>query len=407
MLLLYDSKCSLCKKLAYDIHFSSGQSIDIESLYSPGAQEVLAKVYPQGWAHDFYLIQNGSCKRGARALPSLMRAVGVKRMTSLCAEYGYIKLRPRTCDRGGADRMHPSKRHFLRYAAMAPLAYVFSKLAYAEPVAPNVESGTFLVHIAEVISEGAGRYTARAYECTDCARTAVKEKGVSAGSTVALLEKKELLALTSPQLKIQRVTYLKTAAASDGAHLSTNMTVCATMLDTALYNLSVSVGQGQTTSLVALGQHDLPLPAIDFVVYRGEGDDASSYFSAYAAGVAELARLHSRAGRSNLGRTYLEMNRGLTEMGTRYAESVTDVATPIRNELVLTSMPEALKFFGLPGRLVPKTGASDSSCDCSCSCGACCGCGCTLGICVTPDPCFCDCCIGCGCGCGCCLGGAS
>lgn len=419
MLLIYDSKCQLCKNLAYKIHFSTDTAVEIQPLNSPAAHQSLKQFYPDGWTHDFYVVQNGRCKKGVWAVPTLARAVGARHMASLLAEYGYYRLSPKSCARvhqngaGRTDGTQLSKRRFIKLAAMTPLLAGFSKVARAYPLSEAPAEGGFLVHVAEINTDQGDNFQVKTYRCTTCGRTPVKENGLSNGSTARLIEKSDLLntrvkALATngdePLLKIQRVQYEKSSV-NAGERLDTQMTVVASMLDHPNYNLSVSVGEGRATTLVGMAQHDLPLPALDFVVVHGETADAASYFAAYAQGVRGLAKLHASEGRPGLATIYREVESGLSELGGRYAEAVDVSVQPIRNEFVLTSMPEALRFFGLPSQIreqQQKAAAEASGCDCTCSCGVCCGCGCTLGLCVSPDPCFCDCCVGCGCGCGCC-----
>ena len=75
MLLLYDAKCPVCRNLAQRIHFVTEKKVEIRSLSTPEAHTVLEKFYPEGWPHDFYVVENGSCKRGVRALPKLLKSV--------------------------------------------------------------------------------------------------------------------------------------------------------------------------------------------------------------------------------------------------------------------------------------------------------------------------------------------
>lgn len=139
-------------------------------------------------------------------------------------------------------------------------------------------------------------------------------------------------------------------------------------------------------------QHDLPLPALDGVVFKTLAADAASHFAAYAEGVRALAELYTDKGRTPLAQLYRQIGEGLAAIGAPFTDAVGEPLVTNTNELLITSMPEALRFARLPKELNVSQEAA-AGCDCSCDCNLCCGCGCSLGICLTEIPCFCDCCV--------------
>jgi hypothetical protein len=100
---------------------------------------------------------------------------------------------------------------------------------------------------------------------------------------------------------------------------------------------------------------------------------------------------------------YRQVAESLGAIAGPFTDAIGEPLLTNTNELLVTSMPEALRFVNLPAHLKSTQVQAAAGCDCSCSCNVCCGCGCGIGICFTNIPCFCDCCISCGCGCGCCL----
>lgn len=414
MLLVYDSKCGICRNLAQKFHVLSDRRIEIQPLSSPEAHRVLAEFYPDGWTHDFYVVRDGKCRKGVRALPRLAKGVGVRNMAALMAEYASFKLAAAP-NGNGAQR---SKRDLLKFAALSPLLLAFSKPGSSGGgPAEDSQAGRLNVHVAEVEGLGAGQFEVRAYRCDDCLRKPQKFEGVPKGSAVHPIEDRtlgksavsglELLKGQTASYKIKRVSYERESVRG-GAVSRDVKTIHSSMLEHSRYNVVLSFGQGFRTTAAGMAQHDLPIPAFDYVVFKGDSPrDAVEHFAAYAAGVRELARLHEQDGRGELARVYRDMARGLEISGERFEKEVGRSIVPEKNELVVTSMPELMKFVEKPAHLRATAKAAEveeGGCDCNCSCGLCCGCGCSLGLCLEPvSPCGCDCCLACGCGCGCCL----
>jgi hypothetical protein len=410
MLLLYDAKCSLCRTLAQKIHFVTEKKVEILSLSAPKAATVLEKFYPEGWPHDFYVVENGSCRRGVRALPKLLRSVGVKHMAGILSEFGQYKLSPRSCAQGNGDTAQISKRNMLKLAALSPLLYGFSKVKGEDPFEKPLDG--FLVNVAEVEKHGVDEFRAHAYRCENCQRIPKKLAGAAPRSQMHMIEDSVLAEDAVQRLatkaggasfKVKRIQFARETE-GNGKTSRVVRSLHTALLDHPRFGISMNFGQSEVTSLAAMATHDLPATVLDWVVFRTEAEDASAHFAAYAEGVRALAQLHDRKGRTELSDVYLQIAEGFAEMPARFEKVVGSNLAPLRNELIITSMPEALRFVQFPPDLKrADLKAAAAGCDCSCSCNACCACGCGLGICLTPFPCFCDCCISCGCGCGCCL----
>lgn len=416
MLLVYDSKCGICRNLAQKVHAMSDQRIEIQPLSSPEAHRVLSKFYPDGWAHDFYVVRNDKCRKGIMALPRLMKDVGVRNMASLMAEYGSLRFKANAAANGNGNGAQRSKRDLLKFAALSPLMLAFSKPERSGAGSEDSQPGRLKIHVAEVERLGAGQFKVRAYRCDDCLKQPEKMTGVPQGSAAHPIENKmltegpvsglELLKGQSASYKIKRVRYERESV-RNGSVSRDMKTIHSSMLEHSRYNLVLSFGEGFRTTAAGMAQHDLPIPALDYVIMKGDpAADAVEHFAAYAAGVRELARLHEREGRGELARVYRDMARGLGISGERFEKQVGRSILPGRNEFVITSMPEVMKFVQKPAHLkvTQEDDVTEAACTCECSCGVCCGCGCSLGFCLEPvSPCGCDCCIACGCGCGCCL----
>ena len=412
MLLFYDSKCSICRTLAYKLHFLTGKNLEIQSLYSPEAEETLSRYYPNGWEHDFYIVHNDSCRKGLRALPSLMRSVGFKRMASLASEYGSYKLAPTTCSHANGEGLVHPKRNFLKLAAMTPLLYGFSRVRLENPLDSEKPVEGFGIHVAEVEKVGPDEFQVRAYRCAKCHRPPVPEKGLPPGAAKRLLDRTTLAedsidgfstkAQGLANFRIQRIEYERDLP-KNGTLVTERRLIRSAMLDHPLYNLSVNISESGERMLAGMARHDLPIPMLDYVIFRpAVEEDAATHLAAYEAGLLELAKLHRREERKALAHTYAEMAKGFSELAQRFDNGKAELLWPAENEIIVTSMPELLRFVQRPDHLQKQEAVA--GCDCSCSCAACCGCGCSLGICVEPfSPCGCDCCLACGCGCGCCL----
>jgi|GEM_PF-4383700 len=412
MQLIYDAKCSICRNLAQKIHLLSEQEVEIRALSDPRAQETLDKFHPDGWEHDFYVIDGDRCRRGALALPRLTGALGARKMASVLAEFSYQKLAPSSCTTGNG--VMRSKRTLLKAAAVSPVLLGLSKFTPEDPFRASIPG--FKVHIAEVESLGGGEFRAHAYRCDECLREPKKLEPLAKGASAEVIEDKVLRGpdgqdargqarVADGAMKIKRVRYEKSTPVNGGVERSVR-TAFSLLSDHQRYGIAANFGRTDTvTSFAGLVHHDLPHTVVDWVVLKSEVDDAATLFAAQAEGIRALARLHERSARGEMADLYRQIAPNFLSFRRPFTDAVGEPMLTNTNELLITSMPEALRFVQLPKELRsievgPEVAAA---CDCSCSCNVCCGCGCGLGICFTPFPCFCDCCISCGCGCGCCV----
>lgn len=409
MLLLYDGKCTVCRNLAQKIHFMSEREVEIRALSTPEAQQVLDDHYPDGWEHDFYVVDDGTARRGARALTRLTGALGVKNMTSVLAEFGYMKLAPKA--QASCSGVERSKRNALKVAALSPLLLGFSKLRTDGPFTGDDGVG-FSVNVAEVDKLGYGEFRARAYNCPECVGQPKAMQGLSQGAEAHMIEDRMLSdrpfpALAArgdtPTLKVKRVKFEKTTP-QNGSLVRSVRSGYTSLFDHPRYGMALNFGRrDDVTSLAGMVHHDLPYTEVDWVVFKTDIDDAASHFRAYAEGLRSLAGLHRRKGQTDMAALYRQMAEALGTLAEPFTDIVGEPLLTNTNELLVTSMPEALRFVSLPAGLKADAAVAAAGCDCSCSCNVCCACGCGIGICITNIPCFCDCCISCGCGCGCCL----
>lgn len=182
-----------------------------------------------------------------------------------------------------------------------------------------------------------------------------------------------------------------------------------TSLEHSRYWIAINVGKGPvktdqgvitaTTVAVMIG-HDLPLPIIDFVMTEDAQSEAmSSYFDSYRSGLQALRSLHLQNGSTALAALYQGIDGGLALLKSQWQEVVPEDPIPVYSKLVVTSMPEQMKFVQMPASV----GASPAGCGCSVNC--CCGYGCCLA-CGCGLVCTCDCgpCCEPACGCGACCG---
>lgn len=419
MLLFYDGQCSLCRTLAQRIHFESDKEVGIHPLSSSKAQKVLDTHYPEGWEHDFYVVDDNWCRKGARALPRLTKAVGFGTMMSMLAEYGRTKLAPKaqTCVSNGNGQADASKRNFLKAAALAPVMLGLSKMSRHDLTDHPMEG--FQIHVAEVEDLGAGEFRVDTYACPQCQRSAEPMRDVPQGASAHLIERETLAdgvlremvttGQSAPRFVSQKIRYEKQIP-SNGSVRKQVVQVHGGMVDHPEFQLAVNLGQGGAIGLAGMARHHLPLPVLDQVVLKTTGTDARTHLRALQEGVRGLLGLHEENGLTSLAAVYRQVLAALEVLPARFDDGVLQEILPSRNQLVLTSMPEMLRFAGMPATVrdfqmatASQVVVDEEPCDCSCSCSACCGCGCTLGICVGPLPCDCDCCLGCGCGCGCCV----
>jgi hypothetical protein len=203
-------------------------------------------------------------------------------------------------------------------------------------------------------------------------------------------------------------------------------------VDHGRYNISLNIGSRTNgahgedraaTALAGMIRHDTAVPLIDFIVFAGdEQADAAIHLAGHLEGVRALRRFHADANRRRIANLYAEFEAGFATALEIFNRHVTEHLIPVQSKIVVTSMPELLKFVDLRSEIAGlrnRIPASDTfaplvmnseplqegPCDCNCSCDICCGCGCGCGAgtCGLGCGCSCGCCAECSCGCGCCL----
>lgn len=301
----------------------------------------------------------------------------------------------------------------LRSMALAPLAAGFSKLALPDPV-ESTPDGAFRVHIARTQPGlGSNGWSANASKCDECIRSSPKYGRQTPNTTVRVVEKNVLqqAAVSLPSggsetasLNIHQMTF-----ETIGPTGTRSMDVYMATLEHSRYWIGVNVGNGPvktergvttgTTIAVMIG-HDLPLPNVDFVITENaQSQVMSSYFDAYRSGLQALRALNLKEGSAALGPLYQSIDAGLALLKSEWQRVVPEDPVPIYDQLVITSLPEQMKFVQMPASV----GVAPAGCSCGVSC--CCGIGCCIG-CGCGLVCACDCgpCCEPSCGCGACCG---
>jgi hypothetical protein len=442
-ILLYDAKCQMCRNLAVKIQYHARTPVDIVALSDPQAATILTKFYPNGWKHDFYLVQNGSIRKGIRALPKIMTSLGAKQFAALIGEYAGYRAAKSRC--GHSNHQHAGnghthadsgRRQVLAMAAAAPLLALSKLPRMSDPFERQVPEGVPEIgaNLALVFTDGNGGFRT---EVKALAHRVRATGGFDKTNSDAKITHREQTVLEeSPEASeirtnsddlrfVVRRTTVKGERVRDGVTQEGFVNYYGLAVDHGRYNISVNVGIGtvdgksglrEGTSLSGMIRHDVALPLIDYIVFA-EPVDAKTQLAGFADGVRALARHHASAGRERVAALYGEIGNGLASAHELYARNVGEKLVPTASKLVITSMPELLKFVDLKAELasaretgrIPRVNQEADAggpCDCTCSCGCCCGCGCgcAIGTCGKPGcGCMCMCCCECGCGCSCCL----
>jgi hypothetical protein len=422
MLLIFDAKCNLCRTLAYKIHTHSTPPVEIRALSDPEAIDLLDTFYPKGWSHAFYVIDNNICRKGVAGLLKLLRALGVKRLGAILSEYSFYKLRAYAVSndaRKGA--VGESRRRMLKYAVLSPVMIGLSKRALADPFQSPPPNNGLSVHIAQ-INEG-GEVTA--WRCNTCilpapafsqglATTTVQQgsRTILRQGAISLASNKQAGTLT-----IHKSTLTVDTVKKNGNIVTRNMDVYAALFNHPRFHISLNIGDGpirkgsgviQAQTLAVTISHDLPLTNIDFIGYETTSQyPYTEHLDAFARAINALGTLHSQEGTSSISTLYVDIEQGLNLLNAQLQNTIPSSFAPVHNKLVITSMPELMKFTKLPAD-VKLGGVRPAGCSCSVSCccgsGVCCGCGCSIGICLPETVCGCCCGAGIGCSCGGCCG---
>jgi hypothetical protein len=369
----------------------------------------------------FYVIHDGLCVKGIRALTKLLRPLGARGMVGLLPEYSAFRLSRRT--NGSGNGHQSSRRQMLKYAALAPVITGLSRFSLADPYKSTSED--FRVHIARVTANGSTEWNTECWRCEECvlSKPVFKQGRMDVKQSARKTILKDTTAFASGEgvanLKVIK-TDLTAEFLKDGATVERDMTIYAAILDHPRFKISFNVGNGpvktttgdvdKATTVSALITHDLPIANIDIIGFENSYQLNSSYYpEAYTEGIRSLAKLHQKNGSNSLSRLYEEIAASMAIVKSELSNVVPDDFVPIHSKGVITSLPRLMKFVNVPASLVHFGNTIQGGCDagCPCDCSACCGCKCGVGvdICI-PDieDCGCGCCVGCGCGCGACCG---
>jgi hypothetical protein len=455
--LLYDAKCAVCRNLALKVHAHARKPIEIVALSDPEASRRLASFYPEGWDHDFYLLENGSCRKGLSAIPKLVGALGAKQFGSLLAEYATYRITKRTCgtkdhDHGtkqaGGNGEGPTRRRMLAYAAAAPLLALSKIPRLGDPfkAGPPERLPDIGINFALVWRDADGSFRTEVRPASKSAMRAAADFGGKKATNKKITGRDQQILEQSPNFG-DPVGRVAAQAAGDSQfvlrreHMDVEgpggearfMDTFAYAADYGRYSLTLNVGNGTVgirnrtvvaATMSGMIRHDLAMPLVDMISFAGlaGSEDAAAHFDAYAAAVNALGRFHAGAGRARVATVYESIEEGLRTAAKVYRRNVTAELKPLKSTITITSMPELMQFVDAKAELsrirqelaasTPAVEADPevvaSGCNCECSCDCCCGCGCGCGCGLCGCMCICECCCscGCGCGCGCCAGGA-
>lgn len=448
--LLYDAKCDLCKNLALEVRSFARKPIRLVALSDPEASRMLSEFYPNGWSHDFYLITDGTCRKGARALPKLMGMVGAKRFASLVGDYAAYKRHSEECgsehdhthdhqadqeDRGNATGV--SRRAFTGMvgAAAMPLATRLSNLTPEEkrPFS-NKPPEDLRVHVVTVRPDGQGSFETSIERDQGLIRKKswqAKGKNKDKQSvdmetvTDAAVRNTDILELNRTVNSIipQNVSNAEQQAiqASSADTDGTGRAVAYGLIsDRSRYGLSLNLGRGPmvtpdgptvATTMSGRIDHDVAQSVIDFVKFEStEGKDLATHLNGYVAGFQALQTFYAERDNTKMAGVYKRITGGLLEIKPEIVDAIDEQVEPMTNIIGVSSIPYWVRYVEQPAYSSNTFQTEDITgygCNCSCCVGCCvgCGCGCTLGFCFPPYICFCNCCAGgcgAGCTCGCC-----
>lgn len=447
-MLLYDAKCGLCKSLALEVRSYARKPIELVALSDPEASRILSEFYPDGWSHDFYVVEDGTCRKGARALPKLARIVGARRFASLVGDYATYKRHSEECGQGAdhepnvdhGNHENPtgvSRRSFTSmmgagaFSLAAPLSRLTSN---DERPFGNNPPKDLSVHVAEVTPDGNGGFGVSLQRRPDLVLSEKPTTDVSAedrkdnNRTVHAREKSTLAegALNSgASFQIRKVVNevefenpdpkSQTAMrAQGGDDHSAQLTTYGVASDHQRFTASIHAGRGpvisaageptEMTTMTGTIEHDIAQPVIDFVWVDAEDLTLSAHVDAYAIGVGALRQFYSDHRNADLTSLYDDIEGRLQELQENIDASIDEQQlVPASNQIAISGLPGFQQFAKPPEESQPIV---QNGLTCSWGCALdtwCCGIGPGCGICESPcDP-FGGCCVvGFSCGYYCC-----
>ncbi len=447
--LLYDAKYEMCNELAYKVRAYADKPLRLVALSDPEADELLERFHPNGWSEDFYLVDGSSCRKGVRALPKLIRIVGVRDFCSLANDYAQWQQQSEDCDHENHEtqnsqkaKNNTSRRSFAKAmsAAAVPLAAPVGVVAGAsEPKSfENRPPSGLQARVARIRPDGDGfdvtverepeLVRQETWRDDEMVTTQTKKKPAKMEARdhttlhdvdSLLIQRAEVdVVPESPNANLASAFQQSGPDSSDTGELIRHGVID----DQSRFGFSFNLGHGPMTvdgdpsvesTLSGQVSHDLPEKTVDFLKFESEREeDLSTHLNAYIAGMRGLQQYYSENSNQKMEVLYGQMATRLETISPKLVESIGNDHAPLENVVGISSVPYWNRYVESPTTesedLHQSVTTQGTSCECGCcglSCCTDCGCGCS--ICLGTEPgCGCGCCIiGCGggCGCGCCI----
>lgn len=435
--LLYDAGCSMCNELAYKVRERANGPLRLVALSDPEADELLSQHYSGSWSKDFYFVNGGTARKGKRALPSVMKTVGVKDFTTLVGDYlQHVRNESGSCDHEEASAgSRLSRRSFVGTAAAAGTA-LFAGTAAGRTFQSRPPRGLD-ISVARVSPDGAGGFDVSIEQDNSLIRTkqwepdddvetqgespvsmdTVDTQTITDSGTLQIQRQETEITVTDDSKRLDEAFKKSGSSSSDTG----KMTRFGVVDDRERYGFSLNFaeaplkrGDSEIVGTTTSGQisHDIARKTVDFVKFESDGpENMKSHLRGYAAALRAYAGHYQSRGDVKMSRLYQEMAGNMEENVQAIAESYDGELEPVQNVLAISSVPNWTDYVESPSTDDSERHQSDNvvgaDCGCSCCVGCCTGCDCGCSVCIgTPKPgCGCACCIGgcgSGCGCGCC-----
>lgn len=450
--LLYDAMCGMCRTLAYKFRESAKEDVEIVALSSPKAEQILGEFYPNGWEHDYYLVSDGTCRKGIRALPHVGKIAGVRNSGALIKEYASHTLQSSQCDECDQDHDHSeqqsgadngsigsavSRRTFagMLSAAAVPLSPLSGLASATDDQQYPRPPADLRVRVATVTQDGNDGFETTIQSRPDLIRsqhalkgksssseedsgssqassetTTLSEGSLASGDPVQVQKMESAIQLPDPDPK------MRTAMEKAGDRQLVRTTSYHGFVDHERYGLNVHTGRGPAvtedegptvaTTMAGIIEHDVAQPIIDYIVVDIDDVQVATHTRAYVEASEALAQFYAGNDNMQMGTLYKEIANGMREVQDEFEGNVTDQQfVPSSSYVAISGLPQFEGFAELP-----EEGQSDEvtgyACSLSCGCNfkTCCSCGVGCGLCL-PSPCkACGCCVaGCACSVSCCV----
>jgi hypothetical protein len=460
--LIYDARCGLCSRLAHKLRRSDSTEVEIVALSSPKASRILDEFYPDGWSHDFYLVNDGACRKGARAIPAIAKIAGIRNSSGLIREYVSHKYYGEECDGCDHDHDHthddqqstPDNRSIGGKMSRRAFGGMLSASAAAVSLSPLAELASatdtqqhpappdnLQVHVAMVSPDGQGGFEAEIQNRRDLARSEHPLQGQTldqdeesrhlsrdsdnkklfAGSLNVDAPQAPRSSTTDAPLQIRKMEksiklrnpepQMKQALQLQGNEQRAETTSYHGFVDHQRFGLNTHVGYGPavsesagptvSTTLSGTIEHDTARPVVDFLVSTADDLHAADHLGAYVTGIQKLAEFYASQGDTEMATLYKDMAPSMQGVQEQFDATVDDQRlTPESNIVAISGLPGYKGFAEAPAAAQSDQKVGHE-CALTCVCTlepVCCGCGIGCGLCL-PTPCkVCGCCKG-YCGC--------